>query len=98
MKYVALLAFNRIVVSHPQLVSMQQDVILNCLEDADFSIRIQALELATGMVTNATLQSVVNRLVKQLNSATLPLFEYASKPQTSVPAQKETGYSLYLPP
>ena len=98
MKYVALLAFNRIVVSHPQLVSMQQDVILNCLEDADFSIRIQALELATGMVTNATLQSVVNRLVKQLNSATLPLFEYASKPQTSVPARKETGYSLYLPP
>lgn len=98
MKYVALLAFNRIVVSHPQLVSMQQDVILNCLEDADFSIRIQALELATGMVTNATLQSVVNRLVKQLNNAALPLFEYASKPQTSVPARKETGYSLYLPP
>ena len=65
----ALLAFNRIVVSHPALVSMQQDVILECLEDADVSIRLQALDLVSGMVTSETLQLVVNRLVKQLNNA-----------------------------
>lgn len=69
MKYVALLAFNRIVVSHPALVSMQQDVILECLEDADVSIRLQALDLVSGMVTSETLEPVVNRLVKQLNNA-----------------------------
>lgn len=68
-KYVALLAFNRIVVSYPELVSMQQDVIMDCLDDADISIRLQALELAVGMVTSETLQLVVNRLVAQLQNS-----------------------------
>lgn len=66
MKYVALLALNRIVTTHPMLVSVQQDVIMECLDDPDISIRLQALELAAGMVTNDSLQEVVNRLVQQL--------------------------------
>ncbi|KAL4919405.1 armadillo-type protein [Aspergillus aurantiobrunneus] len=73
LKYVALLAFSRIVVSYPHLVSMHQDVIMNCLEDADISIRLQALELAARMVTKDTLQIVVERLVGLLvpqNTAT----------------------------
>ncbi|KAL4946910.1 hypothetical protein BDV06DRAFT_3113 [Aspergillus oleicola] len=69
LKYVALLAFSRIVVSHPHLVSMHQDVILNCLEDADVSIRLQALELAAQMVTTDTLQFVVERLIGQLQGS-----------------------------
>ncbi|KAL4870161.1 hypothetical protein BDV12DRAFT_62241 [Aspergillus spectabilis] len=68
LKYVALLAFGRIVVSHPHLVSMHQDVIMDCLEDADISIRLQALELAARMVTRDTLQFVVDRLISQLES------------------------------
>ncbi|KAG2001244.1 hypothetical protein GB937_010353, partial [Aspergillus fischeri] len=70
LKYVALLAFNRILLSHPALVSVHCDVIMDCLEDADVSIRIQALELAARMVTSETLQSVVDRLLKQLQDAT----------------------------
>ncbi|KAJ5818279.1 hypothetical protein N7474_003870 [Penicillium riverlandense] len=66
LKYVALLALNRIVTTHPELVAMQQDVIMHCLDDADISIRLQALDLAAGMVTSDTLQPVVNRLVDQL--------------------------------
>ncbi|KAL4933594.1 putative AP-3 complex subunit delta [Aspergillus undulatus] len=66
LKYVALLAFSRIAVSYPHLVSMHQDVIMNCLEDADVSIRLQALDLAARMVTNDTLQIVVERLIGQL--------------------------------
>ncbi|KAL4778747.1 armadillo-type protein [Aspergillus varians] len=66
LKYVALLAFSRIVVSYPHLVSMHQDVIMDCLEDADISIRLQALELAARMVTKDTLQFVVERLIGQL--------------------------------
>ncbi|OJJ43016.1 hypothetical protein ASPZODRAFT_136898 [Penicilliopsis zonata CBS 506.65] len=66
LKYVALLAFNRIVVTHPLFVSMQQDVIMGCLEDADISIRLQALELLEGMVSSDTLQFVVNRLLDQI--------------------------------
>ncbi|KAJ5626043.1 hypothetical protein N7510_002352 [Penicillium lagena] len=69
LKYVALLALNRIVATHSELVAMQQDVIMDCLDDADISIRLQALDLAAGMVTSDTLQPVVNRLVDQLRLA-----------------------------
>ncbi|KAF7585951.1 AP-3 complex subunit delta [Aspergillus hancockii] len=69
LKYVALLAFNRIVVSHPVLVSAHQGVIMDCLEDPDISIRLRALDLTARMVTSDTLQSVVNRLVNQLFTA-----------------------------
>ncbi|KNG80065.1 AP-3 complex subunit delta [Aspergillus nomiae NRRL 13137] len=69
LKYVALLAFNRIVMSHPVLVSAHQDVIMDCLEDPDISIRLRALDLVTRMVTSDTLQPVVNRLVDQLFNA-----------------------------
>lgn len=72
LKYVALLALNRIVTTHPMLVSVQQDVIMECLDDPDISIRLQALELAAGMVTSDTLQEVVNRLVQQLRFAPVP--------------------------
>jgi len=51
------------------LVSVQQDVIMDCLDDADVSIRLQALELTVGIVTSDTLQTVVNRLVDQLQLA-----------------------------
>ncbi|ETI28955.1 hypothetical protein G647_01407 [Cladophialophora carrionii CBS 160.54] len=66
LKYVALLAFNKIVASHPALVAMQQDVIMGCLDDPDISIKMQALELVSGMVNSDNIQAVVNRLMKQL--------------------------------
>ncbi|RAH40676.1 putative AP-3 complex subunit delta [Aspergillus brunneoviolaceus CBS 621.78] len=66
LKYVALLAFNRIVSAYPALVSMHQDVIMYCLDDADISIRLQALDLATRMVTSDNLQAIVERLILQL--------------------------------
>lgn len=65
-KYVALLAFNKIVVTHPYLVSQQEDVILECIDSPDITIRIQALDLVQGMVTSDNLMSIVSRLMKQL--------------------------------
>jgi AP-3 complex subunit delta-1 len=82
-KYVALLALNRIVATHPTLVSMQQDVIMDCLDDADVSIRLQALELAVGMVNSDTLQPVVNRLLDQLRRASVPAAELADISEAS---------------
>ncbi|PNY28932.1 AP-3 complex subunit delta [Tolypocladium capitatum] len=70
LKYVALLAFNKIVVTHPYLVAQQEDVILECIDSPDVTIRIQALDLVQGMVTSDNLISVVSRLMKQLKSAT----------------------------
>lgn len=54
---------------------MQQDVIMDCLDDADVSIRLQALELSVGMVNSDTLQPMVNRLLDQLRRASAPAAE-----------------------
>lgn len=86
-KYVALLALNRIVVTHPMLVSLQQDVIMDCLEDGDVSIRLQALDLVAGMVTSDSLQKVVNRLIDQLQFAS----NNAHAPEAASPAHLESG-------
>lgn len=86
-KYVALLALNRIVMTHPMLVSLQQDVIMDCLEDGDVSIRLQALELVAGMVTSDSLQKVVNRLINQLHCASSD----GHSPDATSPARLESG-------
>ena len=69
-KYVALLTFEKIVKSHPYLVSLHQDVILECIDDADISIRMRALELVIGMVNPDNLTAIVDRLLNQLLAAT----------------------------
>ena len=69
LRYVALLAFQKIVVSHQYLVYMHQDVILQCIDDPDISIRMRALDLAVGMVNADNLQLIVDRLVAQLLQA-----------------------------
>ncbi|KAH9910020.1 Adaptor protein complex AP-3 delta subunit [Xylariomycetidae sp. FL2044] len=70
LKFVALLAFNKIVVTHPWLVAQQEDVILECIDSADMSIRIKALDLVQGMVSNDNLVSIVSRLMRQLKLST----------------------------
>ncbi|RYO84373.1 hypothetical protein DL766_007660 [Monosporascus sp. MC13-8B] len=66
LKYVALLAFNKIVTTHPWLVAQQEDVILECIDSEDMSIRIKALDLVQGMVSGDNLVSIVSRLMRQL--------------------------------
>ena len=65
----ALLAFNKIVVTHPWLVAQQEDVILECIDSTDISIRIKSLDLVQGMVSSDNLISIVSRLMRQLKSA-----------------------------
>ncbi|KAL2128982.1 hypothetical protein VTI74DRAFT_8390 [Chaetomium olivicolor] len=69
LKYVALLAFNRIVVTHPFLVAQQEDVILECIDSEDITIRIKALDLVQGMVSGDNLVSIVSRLMRQLKAS-----------------------------
>lgn len=69
LRYVALLAFAKITASHADLVSHHSDVILECIDDADISIRTRALDLVIGMVNANNLQAVVERLLKQLRNA-----------------------------
>lgn len=72
-RYVALLAFNRIVTSHPNFVAMHQDAILSCIDDPDISIRLQALDLGASMVNSDNLMTVVERLIRQLRKAPLSI-------------------------
>lgn len=72
-KYVALLAFNRIVVTHPFLVAQQEDVILECIDSEDITIRIKALDLVQGMVSSDNLLSIVSRLMRQLKTSSAAL-------------------------
>jgi AP-3 complex subunit delta-1 len=71
-RYVALLAFNKIVLTHPYLVARQEDVIMDCLDSADISIRLRALDLVSGMVSSDNLMTVVGRLMRQLRSPVTP--------------------------
>ncbi|KAH8882864.1 Adaptor protein complex AP-3 delta subunit [Thozetella sp. PMI_491] len=69
LKYVALLAFNKIVITHPFLVAEQEDVILECIDSEDITIRIKALDLVQGMVSSDNLVSIVSRLMRQLKAS-----------------------------
>lgn len=71
MVYVALLAFNRIVLTHPFLVAEQEDVILECIDSEDITIRIKALDLVQGMVSADNLLSIVSRLMRQLKASSV---------------------------
>ncbi|KAK4122313.1 Adaptor protein complex AP-3 delta subunit [Parathielavia appendiculata] len=73
LKYVALLAFNRIVVTHPFLVAQQEDVILECIDSEDITIRIKALDLVQGMVSSDNLVTIVSRLMRQLKASSTTL-------------------------
>ncbi|KAK6340788.1 AP-3 complex subunit delta [Orbilia brochopaga] len=70
LKYVALLALTKMTRTHGYLVSAEKDVILECIDDEDVSIRLRALELVVGMVDEEILQQVVGRLIRQLKPPT----------------------------
>ncbi|KAK9479542.1 adaptin N terminal region-domain-containing protein [Lipomyces japonicus] len=66
LKFVGLLAYTKIVVIHPLLVAQHADVIMDCMDDQDISIRQRAVELAVYLVNPDTLFDVVKRLMLQL--------------------------------
>ena len=83
----ALLAFNRIVITHPYLVAQQEDVIMECIDSADISIRLRALDLVVGMVNSDNLMSIVGRLMRQLkNSRSVTAEELHPRPTPIEPA------------
>lgn len=51
-KYLGLLAMSKILKTHPKSVQSHKDLILQCLDDKDESIRLRALDLLYGMVRN----------------------------------------------
>ncbi|THH19000.1 hypothetical protein EW146_g2089 [Bondarzewia mesenterica] len=75
LKYIALLAFVKIVPSHAHLVAQYQDMILSSVNDQDISIRMRALDLLSAMTNRDNLQSIVQQLLSHLvhpDPASLP--------------------------
>ncbi|KAF9881305.1 hypothetical protein CkaCkLH20_01455 [Colletotrichum karsti] len=99
LKYVALLAFNKIVLTHPFLVAQQEDVILECIDSPDITIRIKALDLVQGMVSSDNLVSIVSRLMKQLKSSA-PKRERPGAPlgpDTGPDSEEEAEVNIHSP-
>lgn len=66
LKFVGLLALSKIIKIHPEFVDSHQDIILECVDDPDLTIRERALDMISGVVTENTIYSVVTRLKGQL--------------------------------
>jgi AP-3 complex subunit delta-1 len=67
-KYVALLSFNSISLSHPHLVATHQAIIFDCLDDPDISIRSQALVLCSRMINSENIVAIIDKLLQQIRT------------------------------
>lgn len=62
LKYLGLVALNNLIAIHPKAVAEHRDIVIQCLESNDESIRRRALDLVEGMATKKNLQDIVERL------------------------------------
>ena len=69
LKYLGLLAMSKILKTNPKSVSGHKDLILGCLDDADDSIRLRALDLLSGMVSKKNLMEIVKKLMTHMAKA-----------------------------
>lgn len=74
MKYLGLLAMSKILRTHPKSVQAHKDLVLQCLDDKDESIRLRALDLLYGMVCAPPLacRAAADRPAPALTSSSLP--------------------------
>jgi len=69
LKYLGLLAMSKILKTNPKSVSGHKDLIMGCLDDADESIRLRALDLLSGMVSKKNLMEIVKKLMVHMAKA-----------------------------
>merc|ERR1719466_78975 len=67
--YLGLLAMSKILKTNPKSVSGHKDLIMGCLDDADDSIRLRALDLLSGMVSKKNLMEIVKKLMTHMAKA-----------------------------
>ncbi|XP_023339973.1 AP-3 complex subunit delta-1 [Eurytemora carolleeae] len=69
LKYLGLLAMSKILKTSPKSVSSHKDLVMTCLDDADDSIRLRALDLLSGMVSKKNLMEIVKKLMSHMSKA-----------------------------
>jgi AP-3 complex subunit delta-1 len=65
-KYLGLYILSKLLSANPRAVLDHKEIVLKCLEDPDSSIRMRALDIVTGMVTQKNLKELVKRLIQHL--------------------------------
>ncbi|CAF0909312.1 unnamed protein product [Adineta ricciae] len=69
LKYLGLLAMSKILQTHPKSVQAHNDLIMQCLDDKDESIRLRALDLLSGMVSRKNLMDIVRKLMIHMDKS-----------------------------
>jgi AP-3 complex subunit delta-1 len=69
LKYLGLLAMSKILQTNPLSVQAHKDLIMQCLDDKDESIRLRSLDLLYGMVTKKNLMEIIKKLMVHMNKA-----------------------------
>jgi len=69
LKYLGLLAMSKILRNHPKSVQSHKDLIMQCLDDKDETIRLRALDLLYGMVSKKNLMEIVKKLMVHMDKA-----------------------------
>ena len=69
LKYLGLLAMGKILKTNPKSVQGHKDLIMQCLDDSDDSIRLRALDLLYGMVSRKNLMEIVKKLMTHMDKA-----------------------------
>ena len=57
---------SKLLITHPRLVAEHKDLILECIDDEDISIRLRALDLVVGMVHRKNIVEIVKRLITHI--------------------------------
>lgn len=68
-KYLGLLAMSKILQTNPKAVQAHKDLIMQCLDDKDESIRLRSLDLLYGMVSKKNLMEIIKKLMVHMNKA-----------------------------
>ena len=69
LKYLGLVGFSTLMTFSKQAVTEERGLVLQCLSDEDTTIRIRALDLLAGMVTQRNLVPIVQRLMEHIDDS-----------------------------
>jgi len=76
LKYLGLVGLAQLMKSNPRSVVEHRDLVLQCLNDDDVTIRTKALELLAGIVSRRSLVDLVNHLMKVFFAFTLLIYSF----------------------
>lgn len=69
LKYLGLLGLSNLLDKHPLAIAEMRDVILECLEDPDITIRYRAVDLLCGVINKKNVRNIVHRLMRQVKNS-----------------------------